>query len=510
MFVRKKPNKSGSISVQIIDKSSGKFKVVESIGVATNDSELKTLFSKAHYRIAMITRQALIDFNQKSDADFVSLVLSGINQITPVGAELVLNQLFDEIGFNSIAEPLFRHLVIGRLVAPGSKLKMVGYLSRHHHHSIDVDQVYRFMDRLHLDWKQRVENISFEHTLKLFGGNLSMVFYDVTTLYFEASDEDDLRIAGFSKDGKSQNPQIVLGLLVSKYGYPLAYEVFKGNTYEGHTLFPVIEAFKQRFSLDSIVVIADAGLLSSDNISKLKASQNDLIMGARIRTESRAIKAKILTLRAKELLADNSSAELGREDGTRLILSYSVKRSKKDLANRQRGLQKLEKALKQGKLTKQHINNRGYNKYLEMEGQINVKIDYKKFNEDAVWDGLKGYITTTKLSKEEIIEQYNHLWQIEKAFRISKTDLKIRPIFHRLKKRIEAHICLSFCSYKLYKEFERQLKEKNSNLSVERAIELLKSIYEVTLTLPESGKKHKSLIINNEQQREILNLFLKS
>jgi transposase len=145
-----------------------------------------------------------------------------------------------------------------------------------------------------------------------------------------------------------------------------------------------------------------------------------------------------------------------------------------------------------------------------MEGQINVKIDYKKFNEDAVWDGLKGYITTTKLSKEEIIEQYNHLWQIEKAFRISKTDLKIRPIFHRLKKRIEAHICLSFCSYKLYKEFERQLKEKNSNLSVERAIELLKSIYEVTLTLPESGKKHKSLIINNEQQREILNLFLKS
>lgn len=130
----------------------------------------------------------------------------------------------------------------------------------------------------------------------------------------------------------------------------------------------------------------------------------------------------------------------------------------KDAANRKRGLEKLEKNITKGKLTKQHINYRGYNKYLKLEGDVNISIDKEKYKADARWDGLKGYATNTLLTQEEIIENYNHLWQIEKAFRISKTDLRIRPIFHRLKGRIEAHICIAFCSYKIYKELERQLK----------------------------------------------------
>ena len=131
------------------------------------------------------------------------------------------------------------------------------------------------------------------------------------------------------------------------------------------------------------------------------------------------------------------------------MVSYSSKRAKKDESNRERGLKRLEKNLRAGKLTKSQINNRGYNKYLKLTGEIAIEIDYDKFYADYKWDGLKGYITNTDLSYKEIIDNYNQLWQIEKAFRISKTDLRIRPVYHRLRDRIETHICISFVAYAL-------------------------------------------------------------
>ncbi|TCO08468.1 hypothetical protein EV194_105277 [Natronoflexus pectinivorans] len=132
-------------------------------------------------------------------------------------------------------------------------------------------------------------------------------------------------------------------------------------------------------------------------------------------------------------------------------------------------------------MIKSSINNRGYNKYLKLEGEINITIDHKKFAEDAAWDGLKGYLTNTTLSKHDIISNYGQLWKIEKAFRVSKHDLKIRPIYHRLQKRIEAHITINFVVYKVYKELERQLKLKKTKISCEHAIEIAKSIYAIEL-----------------------------
>lgn len=148
------------------------------------------------------------------------------------------------------------------------------------------------------------------------------------------------------------------------------------------------------------------------------------------------------------------------------LLLIRKKRARKDEHNRQRGLNRLEKQIKRGKLTKSNINNRGYNKYLRLEGELTVKIDHEKFKADQVWDGLKGYITNTKLTSQEIIENYNNLWHIEKAFRMSKTNLRIRPIYHRLKHRIGAHICIAFTAYCIYKELEHILYKEKSNLSV--------------------------------------------
>lgn len=268
-------------------------------------------------------------------------------------------------------------------------------------------------------------------------------------------------------------------------------------------MLPVIDVFKKKYHLDKLIITADSGLLSKQNISELQEKAYEFILGARIKNEKQQIKDKILTLKLKH----GESEIIEKEDSLKLIISYSDKRAKKDKHNRERGLKKLEKKIKSGKLTKSNINNRGYNKYLKMDGEIVVSIDTDKFNADQRWDGLKGYLTNTKLSKDKVIENYSHLWKIEKAFRISKHDLKIRPIYHRLQRRIEAHIAINFASYKIYKELERQLKEKGSDLSAEKAIDTAKTIYSVKIRIPNSKNAITKTLILNEEQRYLAELF---
>ena len=206
-------------------------------------------------------------------------------------------------------------------------------------------------------------------------------------------------------------------------------------------------------------------------------------------------------------LANGASEIIQKDSSTKLIISYSEARAKKDNANRERGIFKLEKQIKKGKLTKDQINNKGYNKFLKMSGQIKVVVDKSKITADKKWDGLKGYITNTTLSKEAVIENYGHLWRIEKAFRVAKSEIKIRPVYHYAKRRIEAHICLAFVAYKIYKELERQLKEKQSTLSPEKAIEIAKTIYSIKAIKPNSKQLFEKTILLNEEQRNLINLF---
>ena len=356
--------------------------------------------------------------------------------------------------------------------------------------------IYRYLDKLYNSQKETIQQISYQHTLKVLNNDLSIVFYDVTTLYFEIDNEDDLRKTGFSKEGKHQNPQIVLGLLVSIDGYPLAYEIFEGNKFEGHTMLPVVDSFKSKYCLDKLVVIADSGLLSNENITMLQNNGYEFILGARIKNEQQSIRDEILTLHLKS----GESQIIDKEDSIKLVVSYSETRAKKDKANREKGLRKLEKRIISGKLTKANINNKGYNKYLKLEGEINISIDTEKFEADGKWDGLKGYLTNTNLSKDEVIANYTHLWKIEKAFRISKNELKIRPIYHQLQRRIEAHICIAFAAYKVYKELERRLSETKAGISPEKAIEIAKTIYSIKIETPLNKETiEQTLLLNNEQ-----------
>ena len=227
MFIRKKKNNSGSTSINIVDKSSGKYVVLKTMGSSSDLAVLKCLISDAGQEIIRRTKQPVLNFSHKKEEELLELFINGIQDLRLVGPELVFGRIFDLIGFSRIPDPLLRYLVISRLVFPLSKLKTIDYLRRFNGTELDVDAVYRYLDKLHRDQMNLVQKIGFDHAVKVSGDGLTAVFYDVTTLYFEAVEEDELRIAGFSKDGKHSQPQIVLGLLVNASGFPLAYQIFK-------------------------------------------------------------------------------------------------------------------------------------------------------------------------------------------------------------------------------------------------------------------------------------------
>lgn len=505
MFLRKLKNRSGSTSVQIISKAGGKYKVVKSIGSGTSEQELEKLWYLGKQELERLQGQSKL-FVSHTDT-IIEQVFDNLQNtsIRTVGPEIIFGKIYDHIGFDAIEEYLFRHLVIARLSFPLSKLKTSEYLYRYQGVSVGIDAIYRFLDKLNSQLKVQVEQIVFNHTKKVLG-DIGVVFYDMTTIYFEASDEDDLRKTGFSKDGKHQNPQIFLGLLVGTGGYAIGYDIFEGNIYEGHTLIPFLENISAKFNLDKPVVIADAGLLSNANINALKEKSYEYIIGARLKSEPDKIKKQVL----ERKWSDGKIAEVKRNEKTRLIVSYASNRARKDENNRKRGLERLEKQINSGKLTKANINNRGYNKYLKFDGEVTIEIDYDKFNKDKQWDGLKGYVTNTKLTKKQVIENYKNLWHIEKVFRMSKTDLRIRPIYHRLRHRIEAHICLSFTAYCIYKELERTLYKEKSTLSLQKASELTRNMYQVTYTLPDSKHTKSRLLKMDDQQTELYQIVTKN
>lgn len=504
MFVRLKRNASGSTSVQILKKEKRRNILIKTVGCARKFEDIERLQKQAERELEILKPQLSIDFGISTRESVAVEMLKNIS-VRAVGPELVLGRIFDSLGFNQLGEELFKDIVLARLTYPSSKLKTVEYLLQHRKKVVHEDQIYRFLDRLSNKYKSQVEQLAYAHTKKVLGTQLNFVFYDMTTLYFEAEDEDDLRRIGFSKDGKFQHPQIMLGLLVGADGYPITYDIFEGNTFEGKTLLPVLEKAQEKFQLSNPIVIADSGLLSKQNIELLSTSGYKFIIGARLKTESKVLKAKILDITSD--LKDNQRVAIEYNDGLKLIIDYSAKRARKDAKNREKGIVRLKQSLKSGKLTKNSINNRGYNKFLTLKGETLVSLNLDAIKQDSAWDGLKGYLTNSELNSDIVIANYRQLWKIEKAFRISKTDLRIRPIYHRKKQRIEAHICVAFVAYTVFKELERLLLCSNIRLSPQKVIELLKTIYQLELFLPDSNKILSQFASLSQEQILLLNLL---
>ena len=328
------------------------------------------------------------------------------------------------------------------------------------------------------------------------------LFYDVTTLYFEADYEDELRKTGFSKEGRHSNPQIILGLLVSLGGYPLAYCIHEGNKYEGHTMLPTINEFVSKYGLENFVVVADSGLMNNANIAELEAHGYKYIIGAKIKNESQEVKNWIL----EQPKRDCQMVEYDKGGGRRLLVGYTDDRAKKDAYNREKGIRRLEKAYKHGALTKGNINKRGYNKFLSMDGEVKVAINYDRVADDSKWDGLKGYLTNTDIPIQDVYTAYHNLWHVERAFRIAKSKVEIRPMFHFTRKRFEAHICICFVALKVYKELERMLKVSEIKMSVDKVLALAKTITAIQIKLPLNKEVYTQTMLMARHQK-IAKLF---
>ena len=388
MFIRKKKNRSGTTSIVVVDKSRGRFKELVTIGVSAEESEIEKFQRQAERWIAAhcgVRDVFKEEAKAKEEEQLARYFLSNVESILLNGTQLILNQAFRLIEFDSIDDDILKHLVTARISQPSSKAGTVDYLKSYFDEDVELHKIYRYLDKLHKTQQEKIQQISVEHTRRILGGRIGLVFYDVTTLYFESDESDELREKGWSKDGKHSQPQIVLGLLVSRGGYPLAYSLFNGSQYEARTMIPVVEDFVARFKLKDFVIVADSGLMNKKNLLLLETGKYKYIIGARIKNETEQIKQWILSLEKQNGLFHETP-----KGNARLIIGYTEERAKKDRYNREKGVKRLKFAYKSGTITKENINKRGYNKFLELSDNVSVRISQDKILEDEKWDGLKG------------------------------------------------------------------------------------------------------------------------
>lgn len=300
MFVRRKKNRSGTTSVVVVDKHGGKFKELHTVGIGRDEDEVIGLCRQGRDWISQHPGILELDFDAEErkamEREYTQKVLDNVDAVLLNGAKLILDKIYDSIGFNAIKDEILRQLVVARLCEPMSKMATADYLKSHFDEDVNLSKIYRYLDKLYNTQQEMVQRISVEHTFRVLGGRVEMLFYDVTSLYFESFREDTLRSPGFSKDGKTAETQVILGLLVCENGYPLAYSLFNGVQYESNTMIPAIDDFKRRFGLDDFIVVADSGFMIRRNIALLRSGDYQFIIGARIRKSPDDVKDWLLAI----------------------------------------------------------------------------------------------------------------------------------------------------------------------------------------------------------------------
>ncbi|MBC8386968.1 MAG: IS1634 family transposase [Actinobacteria bacterium] len=500
MFVRVKtsPNSVGK-SVQIVQsvRKADRVtqKIVRHVGMAYCQDELKKLRFLAEsiklkleaggqeflFKPEEIVK--LSDSGKKyKDSDYIVNVKNLKEEQRLVsGIHDVYGKLFSDLGYDKVIKRpsrnkatanIFKNIVLARVANPVSKMATVDLLEEDFGVTLDLDRVYRMMDSLDGPAIERLKKITYQNSLNLLGTKIDVIFYDATTVYFESFEEDSLKRNGFSKDHKHNQPQVLLALMVTTDGLPVDYEIFPGDVYEGHTLVPALTKIRKKYDIDKIVFVADSAMLSKDNIKCLESLEEhnlSYIVGARLKNMAAPLKEKILDGRnyRKVKAGYYSIAEIPNGD-RKVIVSYSESRARKDAADRKKAIAKLMAKLDKSKSPKSHLSNHGYRKYLKVEGKSKLSLDEEKIVSDAKWDGLHGVVTNSDLSPASVLLKYNDLWNVEAAFRVTKHDLKVRPVYHWKPSRIKAHIGICFAAYALVKHLEYRVRLQYRKLSIEK------------------------------------------
>ena len=434
---------SGASAVQVVYYRNRKRIIFKHIGSAKSSQELETLKLVAQDLIKNSTSQISLFEETKFD-NLLYLDRSEFLGVYCTFLYEVISSLISEIGLDKIKKQLLLDLVTIRLVEPASKLRSIELLNSYFGIKHRRQNYYQSAPQW-LDLKERIESMVVEFVRKNYSFNFDLLFYDVTTLYFETFEEDELRKNGFSKDNKSQQPQILVALMVTKDGFPIAYEIFCGNTFEGHTIIPVVNDFIRKQAVKDLTVVADAAMISTTNIQELLKNGLNYIVGARLGNLPNELIEQIDRKIDRE---DKKSIRIKTDNGY-LICQYSSVRYRKDKHEME---MQIEKA-------KTIIDSPSKNKKLKFIKSIGEKIELNQalVEKSTKLLGIKGYYTNldeTLTDNQTIIDRYHELYKIEQAFRISKHDLQTRPIFHFKEEPIKLHILICFMALVVSKHIE--------------------------------------------------------
>lgn len=418
-----------------------------------------------------------------------------------------LDGIFGRTARDAAKVKLLKQCLAGMLSSPSSKRGLSSWLANFYTENVSVDRIYRFMDAF-AEKRERVLKIVRRNSESLLPGKPSLMLFDVTTLYFESTDEDELRKRGYSKDNRAKETQVVLALGTTPEGMPLWYHTYPGNTWEGHTFRNFVENWKNSDAgAASGVVVADCGMFAKCNLAVLKENDLFYVLGCPLKKLGVKEKEEILDRsRYRELSYGDESLlyrvlECG--DGSRVLVTWSDSRARKNAHDRQKLLDRLYKKLEKsagGRVGADSIiGNRGTKKYLKLlEGEFpnSYVLDEEKISSEARWDGLRAVRTDLPLSTpeeiREVLSHYHSLWRIEESFRINKSDMKIRPIYHWTKDRIEAHILLCYLVFACVRYIEQRVwLQGKERLSLRRLREAMLSVDSAILRDSETGKIYR-------------------
>jgi len=462
---------SGAKAVQLICYTNGRRVVVQHIGSAHTKEELVMLYNQAEQVRSNFGGQLPLFTENGSAIKLIHADHMHLTAVTHRFAYEALRSCGKRCGLGWLA-PIYQDLALMRIIEPVSKLRTIELLKRYFNVLYAERTVYRLLPKL-INHKEKIEIAAYQTACAHFGESFALVLYDVTTLYFESHEPDDeLRARGFSKDDKSKQPQIIIGLLVTSQGFPLMHEVYKGNTFEGHTMLNVVKLFQRNHEHTKPIIVADAAMLSRENLETLEKEGYKYIVSARLANASQAfIESIIATLPRKDgsiirLPAPNNSYDV--------ICTYSEKRDQKDRWQFEKQIARAKTLIARqetGKRVK-FVKKSNHRKSIFIFDEA-LKVKTEKLL------GIKGYctnITEDILPDQAIVTYYHDLWRVEQAFRMSKTDLRTRPIFHYTHDAIKAHVLLCFMALMMGKFLEIK-----TGLSLQRVRDILWDVHEANI-----------------------------
>ena len=539
MFVRTIQRKSShrNIAVQIVesyrnDKGQPRQRILRHIGTAPEGEVLEQLKLLAHSEMEKmrkykplpllpVTAEASILAADRNDDDDKPIPVSDARALVEeqrwvVGFHEVGLKLMEEFEFERLFPKarrglwrLFAQMVLMRLAAPGaSKRRAVARLRSHFGVNVPLHRVYRMMDKLSDGFIERVQHIAQREARALLGAKCEVLFFDATTLYFEVNNSDELRKNGWSKDGKSQHVQVVLALVQTVEGLPIGYELFPGNTADVSTLIPVVRKLQERFDISRTTLVADSGMLSKANVAALQELNCDYLLAARLGSlADDKLDKLLLQLDNQAMDADGFKLLDTEYGGRRLVLSYSPKLASKQRSDRAKLIDKLQKKLgKSGKGVGNLIGNSKYRKWVKVDDAEVAKLDIEAIEaQESRLDGVRGIYTS--LSKEAslasaIKARYSELWRIEHGFRVLKSDLRMRPIFHWKEERIKAHVAICFTAYMLLAHLHYRVNLSAGDLGRLSPAAILDHLSDVQVNVVTDTNSSRQLLVPSKTTRE--------